>query len=300
MSNIVLELEQKGIAHPPKWLGNNLHYLSMMGSVAYGVSSDTSDCDVYGFCIPPKEELFPHLRGEIVGFGTQKHRFSQWQEHHMLDECAAAGKGKNYDISVYNIIDYFQLVMKNNPNMVDSLFTPDFCVLHITRIGTMVRENRKLFLHKGCWHTFKGYAYAQMKKLGNKHRESSKRQEQVEQYGYDLKFAYHIVRLLNEVEQILTEGDLDLLRNREQLKSIRRGDWTEEQIQEYFTKKELELEAVYNNSKLPWGPDEEKIKALLLQCLEEHYGSLSKCIVNPDKHTLALQEIRAVLERNGI
>ena len=52
----------------------------------------------------------------------------------------------------------------------------------------------------------------------------SNREKDIVKHGYSTKFAYHIVRLLNEVEQILTEHDLDLERNREQLKSIRRGD----------------------------------------------------------------------------
>lgn len=252
--------------------------------------------DVYGFCIPPKDEIFPHLRGEIVGFGTQKQRFNQYQEHHLKDPDALGGKGREYDVSIYNIVDYFQLVMKNNPNMIDSLFTHETCVLSITRIGQMVRDNRRMFLHKGCWHTFKGYAYQQVKKMAG-HERTGKRAAIVEQFGYDVKFAYHVVRLLNEVEQILTEGDLDLMRNREQLKSIRRGEWTEQQIRDYFAKKEAELETLYQESKLPWGPDESAIKQLLLNCLEEHYGSLEKCIVNPDAAVTALREVAAVLEK---
>lgn len=94
-------------------------------------------------------------------------------------------KSKKYDVSVYNIVDYFQLLMQNNPNMVDSIFTADNCVLHITRLGTMVREKRKLFLNKKCWHTFKGYAFAQMKKVRNKERESSSRRDLIEKHGYD-------------------------------------------------------------------------------------------------------------------
>ncbi len=287
-------LAEKGIAHPPKWLPSNMHYETIMGSVAYGVSSDTSDMDVYGWCIPPKDEVFPHLRGEIIGFGKQKHRFANYQEHHLKDE----DKGKEYDLNVYNIVDYFQLVMGNNPNMIDSLFTPDNCILHITRIGQMVREKRKIFLHKKCWHTFKGYAYQQVAKMGKKERESSKRQEMVDTYGYDLKFAYHVVRLLNEVEMIMIEGDLDLQRNREQLKSIRRGEWTEQQIRDYFTNKEALLEKVYEESKLPYGPDEGKIKQLLLDCLEEHYGSLEKCIIVPDEAIQALRDVQGVLEKH--
>lgn len=53
----------------------NVHYETIMGSVAYGVSSDTSDMDVYGFAIPPKDDVFPHLRGEILCFGKQHKRF---------------------------------------------------------------------------------------------------------------------------------------------------------------------------------------------------------------------------------
>lgn len=294
--SIIQQLAERGIARPPKFLPANVHYETIMGSVAYGVSADTSDMDVYGFCIPPKDEIFPHLRGEIVGFGTQKQRFNQYQEHHLKDPDALGGKGREYDVSIYNIVDYFQLVMKNNPNMIDSLFTHETCVLSITRIGQMVRDNRRMFLHKGCWHTFKGYAYQQVKKMAG-HERTGKRVAIVEQFGYDVKFAYHVVRLLNEVEQILTEGDLDLMRNREQLKSIRRGEWTEQQIRDYFAKKEAELETLYQESKLPWGPDEPAIRQLLLNCLEEHYGSLEKCIVHPDAAVTALREVAAVLEK---
>jgi predicted nucleotidyltransferase len=265
----------------------------MMGSVAYGVNEEgASDVDVYGFCIPPKDVIFPHLRGEILGFGKQINRFEQYQQHHVEDKEAR----KSYDISIYNIVRYFQLVMENNPNMIDSLFVPHRCVLHITKVGNMVRDERKSFLHKGCWHKFKGYAYSQMHKMDIKEPEG-KRKEMIEKFGYDVKFAYHVVRLLNEVEQILTEGDLDLERNREQLKSIRRGEWKIEDIRDYFSKKEKELESVYLNSKLPYGPDEEKIKTLLLSCLEEHYGSLDQAIVKPDSFKNLLVDLQEILNK---
>ena len=53
----------------------------------------------------------------------------------------------------------------------------------------------------------------------------------VRRFGYDVKFGYHVVRLLNQVEQILTESDMDIEQNREQLKAIRRGDWLAEFLQ---------------------------------------------------------------------
>jgi uncharacterized protein len=292
----VRRLKEAGLISPPLFVPFNTHYETIMGSVAYGVSSDTSDMDITGFCIPPKDQIFPHLAGEIAGFGTARKRFEQYQQHKIIDKSALAGAGRVYDITIYSIVKYFQLCMENNPNMIDSLFTPANCVLHVTAVGNIVREQRRIFLHKGAWPKFKGYAYAQLHRMKNKHP-VGKRKETVAQYGFDVKFAYHIVRLLNEVEQIMVEGDLDLQRNREQLKSIRRGEWTESEIKDYCAAKERELERIYSESSLPPVPDEARIKQLLLNCLEEHYGSLSDAIVNPDAARSALREIQATLEK---
>jgi predicted nucleotidyltransferase len=155
-------LQNKGLVHPPKWLSDNTHYLTAMGSVAYGVSGDMSDVDLYGFAFPPKDMVFPHLAGYVPGFGSKPPSFETWQEHHVKDG------DKEYDFQIFSVVKYFDLLMDNNPNMVDSLFTPDRCVLHATRVAQLVRENRKTFLHKGCYAKFRGYAYAQLKKIKEK------------------------------------------------------------------------------------------------------------------------------------
>jgi len=291
----LLKLQEKGLVNCPKWLPNNTAYLVMMGSIAYGCSSDSSDVDVYGVVVPPKHDVFPHLRGEILGFGRQKKRFEQWQEHHIKDKESR----KQYDFQIFSIVKYFHLLMMCNPNLVDSIYVPQRCILHITNVGQIIRENRKLFLSKKAWHTFKGYSFQQMHKMSYKNP-LGKRRETVEKYGFDLKFAYHIVRLLNEVEQILTEEDLDLERNREQLKAIRRGDWTEPQVREYFQTKERELESLYTKSSLRHSPDEAAIKELLLQCLEHHYGSLDKAVVVEGRDREILRQIKALCERAGV
>lgn len=273
------------------FIDTGIQYEVLMGSVCYGVSNDESDFDVYGFCIPPRDFVFPHLRGEIEGFSTPGERFEQFQQHHILDKQALGGKGRNYDITVYSIVKYFRLLMDCNPNIIDSLFVPRRCVLYSTQIGEMVRENRQLFLQKGVWPKFKGYAYSQLHKLRTKQPEGD-RKEATEKYGYDIKYAYHVVRLLNEVEQILHNGTLDLEKNKEQLKEIRRGLWTLEQVETYFAQKELHLEELYLNSNLPIKPDEHKIRSLLLNCLEQHYGSLKGCIQKPDEAIEALKNIQ--------
>ena len=85
-------LTDRGLIKPPRWLPGGVQYETIMGSVAYGVSSDTSDLDVYGWAIPPRDDVFPHLRGEIPGFGTPKPQFQQYQEHHVVDHDALGGQ----------------------------------------------------------------------------------------------------------------------------------------------------------------------------------------------------------------
>lgn len=290
MGSIVKRLTERQLVRPPSFVPENIHYETLMGSMAYGVSTDSSDNDVYGFCIPPKEIVFPHLAGEILGFGRSRRRFDQFQQHHIQDDDAAGGHGKSYDVTIYNIVRYFQLAMENNPNMVDSLFTPRNCVLHSTPVGEMVRDRRRIFLHKGCWNKFKGYAFGQLSKMKSQSREGN-RKEIVEKFGFDVKFAYHVIRLIDEVEQILTLGDLDLTRAREHMKAVRKGEVPLEEIVKWFNDKERQLENVYHESTLPAKPRENEIKQLLLDCLEQHYGSLDGAIVRSGAAVAVLRQV---------
>lgn len=131
----------------------------------------------------------------------------------------------------------------------------------------------------------------------NLFKQSGKRAETVRKFGYDVKFAYHCVRLLDEIEQILNEGDLDLQRNREQLKAIRRGYWDKDHVIEYFEKKEKELESLYLSSKLQHSPDEGKIKQLLIDCLEEFFGDLSSAIVIPNQTENLIKDLEDLIRR---
>ncbi len=297
MSSKTQHLIKQGLLKsPPKFLETGVQYEVVMGSIAYGVAEENSDMDIYGFAIPPRDWVFPHLRGDIPGFDEAGVQFEQIQQHHMLDKSARGGKGREYDLVIYSIIKYFRLLMDNNPNIIDSLFVPRNCVLYSTAVGEMLRERRHIFLHKGCWAKFKGYAYSQVHKMRTKVPEGG-RKAIIDEFGYDVKFAYHVVRLLNEVEQILIEKDLDLARNKEQLKSIRRGEWSQQAIEEYFSDKEKQLEQIYLESTLPPKPDKAEIKKLLLECLEHHYGSLSECVIQEDQALSALREIESIVQR---
>ncbi len=288
-------IKQSLIKNYPKFLPDNIQYETIMGSQAYGVTHDISDVDVYGWCIPPVNVVFPHRAGYVSGFGPQPDKFEQFQQHHI---DSADGK-KQYDVTIYSVVKYLQLVMENNPNMIDSIFTPVNCILHCSVIGQMIREHRRSFLHKGAYHKFKGYAYAQMHKIRtmeDQPKQSDRRRESIERFGFETKFAYHVVRLLNECEQILTTADLDLQQNNEQLKAVRRGEMTLDQVQSLFASKERHLQSLYETSKLPHGPDWKRGSALLLNVLEAHYGTISDAIAT-DHGKMLLTEMQALIEK---
>lgn len=291
MSDLIKKLTKKGLISPPSFLSDTTQYLCIMGSSAYGVSNSNSDIDIYGYCIPPKGVLFPHTEGYIEGFDRNIPKFEQFQQHHVKE-----GE-KEYDFSIYGIIKYIRLVADNNPNMIDSLFVPRRCIIHSTKIHEHVRNNRKKFLHKGVFHKFRGYSFAQLHKMKNKSPiKGSKRYNDVKTNTYDTKFGYHILRLIDECEQILVEGDLDLQRNREQLKSVRNGEWSQDRIIKYFETKELHLEEAYLKSKLPHSPDSDKIKKILMECLEMHFGNISDMTRSEKNSDMLINDIENILK----
>lgn len=271
MSNILIRLEDENKIHPPSFLVPNTVYLTYMGSKAYATQLDKSDLDVYGVTVPPLKTLYPSSYGHIEGFANDDmDRFDQWQETNILHENGTS----RYDFAIYSIAKYFQLCMKCNPNMIDSLFTPANCIVHMTKVGEHIRNNRKLFLSKACYHTFTGYAYSQFGKIkGGTNKANPERKHTIELYGYDVKFGYHLIRLLDECEMILREGDLDLQTSKERLKSIRRGEWKLEDIERYFKNSQETLDDLYHTSSLQHKPDEIKIKQLLTECISMFYAS---------------------------
>ena len=299
MPSVLRRLVKHDLIHPPPWLMDNLIFEGVSGSTAYGCNDeDDTDEDLVGMAIPPKDMVFPHLAGYIPGFGTKPPTFNNFQQHHINFQETK----RQYDVCVYGIVKFFQLCRDNNPNMLELLYLPKRCIHHSTLVYEHIRTHRKLFLHRGCFKKFSGYAHSQLKKMGQPgEKRSAKRRATVQAYGFDTKFAYHIVRLLLECEQLFVEQHLTLDRDREIFKAIRRGDWSMDKIREWFDTKEKDMERLYHADEkevaLPYYPDEEAIKQVLIECLEMHYGSLSKAVSRPAAADLIINELKSIIHR---
>ncbi|KAB2879736.1 nucleotidyltransferase [bacterium] len=112
-----------------------LHAIS--GSRAYGLSTPQSDTDIKGVFILPKKEFYGLEYVEQVNNPTN-------------------------DIVFYELKRFFELLLKNNPNILELLATPVNSLLY--KHPLMERVKPDVFLSKLCRQTFVQYAEAQIKK----------------------------------------------------------------------------------------------------------------------------------------
>lgn len=107
------------------------------GSRAYGLATEKSDTDLKGvFCLP-QDQLYGLTYIEQVSNDTN-------------------------DEVYYELGRFVELLLKNNPNILELLATPDDCILY--RHPVMDQLHSNMFLSKLCKDTFAGYALTQIQK----------------------------------------------------------------------------------------------------------------------------------------
>lgn len=138
------------LPYPPAvpWLPARTIYLTRHGSHAYGTSLATSDEDVKGVAIPPREVLHGFLQ-----------RFEQ-------AEAGAPGP----DVVIYDLRKFMALAADCNPSLIEVLWTAPEDHLLVTPLGERLLAARAAFLSRKARYTFAGYAIAQLKRIQTHHR----------------------------------------------------------------------------------------------------------------------------------
>jgi predicted nucleotidyltransferase len=116
-----------------------LLYKAIVGSKAYGLDLPTSDTDIRGIFLQPNEYR--------LGFGYREQ----------------INDDKN-DIVYYELNRFVSLLMNNNPNIIENLFTPPDKILLMDNRIRPLYDHRYAFLTKKIKYTFGGYAVSQIKK----------------------------------------------------------------------------------------------------------------------------------------
>jgi len=293
---------------------------TMIGSHAYGTTDSKSDVDLRGVCIPPLSIMLG-----LLGKFEQK---DGWE-------------GKYEDRVIYNIHKFFEMLLSNNPTILEMLFiTP---TVKSSRYWDRIIENRSIFISKKTKHTFTGYAHAQLHRI-RRHRgyllnplktlptrgeyglptnpsisyeqmsalltlplevihndelreeafrearyrqmkkewddyqswkegRNKERAKLEEEFGYDVKHASHLVRLMYEGEEVLKTGYITLPRPEAGLLvDIKNGKYSYDELLALVSDFDAEFENLYESSTLPYTPDYGKANSMYLDILDEYYS----------------------------
>lgn len=92
------------------------------------------------------------------------------------------------------------------------------------------------------------------------------RQELVSKYGYDTKFASHLIRLLKEGQELLATADLRFpLYSKDLLREIRAGKYSMDEVMSLANFIESFVEDLYDKTTLPHRPDRKAVEQFVIE-----------------------------------
>jgi predicted nucleotidyltransferase len=181
-------------------------------------------------------------------------------------------KRDEWDIVIYEVKKAISLLAIGNPNVLSMLWVSDEYIIKQSKAGSLLRQNRSLFVGKHVYQSFTGYAYSQLHRMTNCKFEGymgEKRKNLVNKFGYDTKNAAHLIRLLRMGIEFLTDGELYVKReDASQLLEIKHGKWTLEQVQKESERLFANAEEAYIHSKLPTGVNQDMVSMLCVNIIE--------------------------------
>lgn len=259
---LVKTLEQGGFRHPKE-----LVQVLLGGSHQHGARlEDGGDLDIYGIYIEePVSALGVSQETHFTG-GTA----DQYEKNQDGDE----------DYKCYTLKRWAGLACKGNPTILGFLFSPpapykDLGRTQPTVWETMIKKNQELFMAKGHANAFFGFAQSQVMRLkGLKGRgKKGQRPELETKFGYDVKAAMHLMRMMYECEEFLLTGHITYPRpEKDILLDIRQGKWTLEELFTAHYELEQRVRSAEEKSTLPEKVDRQKVSELITDCYLTHWS----------------------------
>ena len=162
------------------------------------------------------------------------------------------------DLIVYSLRKWMRLALTGNPTILLPLFVPDVEIVRITGLGHELRANADRIVSRLAGLRFAGYLRTQRQRMLEGALKVN-RPELIEKYGFDTKYAMHMVRLGVQGVELLETGRMTLPIAEPWLtwlRDLRRGKHTEEEAVEAAAELEDRLDRlVRGDSPVPEQPD---------------------------------------------
>lgn len=241
---------------------------SVAGSRLYGTAREDSDFDYRGVILEPVEAL--------LGLSS----FEQLET-------------KNPDVVLYGLRKFARLALQNNPNILDTLFTPQHYWIEYDPLWLHIHEIKEDFLSQRIRNTYVGYAHSQLKRIETHRRFASygelvskpecmekqewenykqylrernpKRLETELRCGYDTKHGAHLARLILQGKDILRNATFNPVLEGERLAFVLyvlTGSVSYTELLEWSTTQINYIKSMY--SALPEEPNTELVEKTMI------------------------------------
>jgi predicted nucleotidyltransferase len=208
-------------------------YRVMVGSRAFGLSTESSDEDRRGVFLPPAEWHWSLTKPpEQVEFFSEGVEEVDWE-----------------------IEKFVRLALQANPNILETLWSP--AVLHIDETGEELRSIRRCFLSRHLYRTYSGYVLSQFR-LMRKGFATDRR--------FKPKHAMHLIRLLHSGIHAMRDGEIrvDVAEHRDELLAIRRDEVPFEDVESRALELDRVFQDAFTKTALPERPDTDRANRFLI------------------------------------
>lgn len=236
----------------------------LVGSTVHGLEVEgTDDRDELGVCVEPPEY--------VIGL----RHFEQFVYRDKPQ--GVRSEPGDLDLTIYGLRKFCSLALKGNPSILLLFNVPsDRCSI-LKPLGEELRSLAWAFASKKAGAAFLGYMQQQRQRLmGERGQINVKRPELIEKYGYDTKYAGHIIRLGFQGIDYMTTGSFPIPMPDEQrdlILAVRTGKLSENEALTKAGELEEEMKDAIDASLLPDQPDYDAVNAFLFDAYTRVWDS---------------------------
>ncbi len=225
-------------------------FLGLVGSRGYGVESPDSDHDYLGVAIESEDA--------ILGLG-------HFEQHKT--------KSPDGDSTIYGLRKFLGLVLKGGPHATELLWCKNLEADN--RYAQELIELRPKLVSKRLLRSYSGYLTSQIERLqGVRGQKDIKRPDLVEKFGYDTKYAYHIIRLGLMAQVFGQTGRLYMPLDdihRQILRDVREGRWPIERVYQLASTHQDGITHYLRYADIPDAPDFYAVEQWLISVYRREY-----------------------------
>lgn len=233
-----------------------------VGSTVHGLGVEgTDDRDELGVFIEPPQY--------VIGLKHYE------QLVHRDQPQGVRSQPGDLDLTIYTLRKFCSLALKGNPSILLLFNVPPQACITLTNPGSDLMHMAWAFASRKAGAAFLGYMQQQRQRLmGERGQMNVKRPELVEKYGYDTKYAGHIIRLGFQGIDYMNTGAFPipmLEEQRDYILAVRKGEVSEQEVLTRAGELEAELKDAIDCSTLPEQPAYDVINEWLVMTYQDFW-----------------------------